>query len=307
MADYGDSISRAGGKTDVLAVIPSIGSPGFAAVAELQQNLDSMECVSCLVVSNSQSLTEFLQRASIPFVSEGINGGFGRSVRMGAQTHNAWAWLLIVNDDISFDTEAFSAVVAQYLKDADGLFEIVYFDADKARPLPRRREVFLQVSMMGKVLNNFSTPPQVREEESYRSFSCVAISRELYENSGGFDESLLFTYEDADFVARARHFGAVQRVVDESGVVHSHSLSSGKHVDKVLPVATYSAARYLDKLGGSTALNTVTIILALLVRLSFVPITRAAKLKHIRGIYNSVVAVLRRSHMRPQLPDYSKL
>jgi GT2 family glycosyltransferase len=306
VVEFGESLSSNDGNADVLAVIPSIGAPGFAAVAELQRKLESMESISCVVVSNSHRLTQYLESSSVPFVSDGINGGFGRSVQAGAGTDESWGWLLIVNDDISLDTETFTVALSKYLRDSSGLREIVYFDEDMPRPLPRRWEVFLQVSLIGKVLEKFWMP-KVPESTSYRSFSCVAISRELYDLSDGFDDDLLFTYEDADFVARSRQFGAVQRAVVESGVIHSHSMSTGKHVDKVLPVATYSAARYLDKRGGSLALNSATILLALAVRLAFVPVTRTMKKKHVSGIYHSAMTVVRRSHMRPQLPHYSKL
>lgn len=303
----GKSLSAEEEQTEVLAVIPSIGGPGFGAVAELQRNLEGIESVSCVVVSNSHSLTEYLRSLSVSMVSDGVNGGFGRSVQVGAGTDRAWGWLLIVNDDISLDTKTFESAVGRYLRNPSGLREIVYFDEDKARLLPRRWEVFLQVSLIGKVLENLRKREVVPESNSYRSFSCVAISRELYDLSRGFDEDLLFTYEDADFVARARKLGAVQRVAANSGVTHLHSVSSGKHVDKVLPVATYSAARYLDKRGGSLTVNTVIIILALLLRLALVPITRAPKNKHLSGICHSALAVIRRSHLRPQLPHYSKL
>jgi GT2 family glycosyltransferase len=265
-----------------------------------------MEAVSCVVVSNSRKLTQFLTESSVPFVSEGVNGGFGRSVQAGAATAESWNWLLVVNDDISFDSETFPTAVKNYLGDSTARREIVYFDADMPRSLPRRRDVFMQVSLVGKLLGKLKTPT-LTVAESYRSFSCVAISREIYALCNGFDEDLLFTYEDADFVARARQFGVVQRVVTESGVIHAHSLSSGKHVDSVLPVATYSAARYLDKLGGSIQVNSAIILLALLARLIFVPATRAPRSKHLRGIYDAAKAVIKRARMQPHLPEYSKL
>jgi GT2 family glycosyltransferase len=213
---------------------------------------------------------------------------------------------MIVNDDISIDPDAFAAAIRRHLSKDNGIHEIVYFDEDKLRTIPRRSDVFLQVSLIGKLLGRYQRTT-VPKTGSYRSFSCVAISRELFEKINGFDEDLVFTYEDADFVARAIEFGAVQKCATEGGVIHAHSVSSGRHVDRVLPVATYSAARYLDKRSGSFIANTIVIIFALAFRVLFVPFTRAKKINHLRGIFSSALAVARRSQHRPNLPDYTTL
>lgn len=293
-------------ETKILAVIPSIGGPGLKEVVDLQRTLQGLEHVFCVVVSNSRRLTQHLEASKTPFVTDESNGGFGRSVQSGARTDENWRWLLIVNDDINLDADTFSKAVNANLGANNKHPEIVYFDEDVSRPIPGLRDVFLQVSLLGNIIRKLRTP-HVSEKESYRSFSCVAISRELFDLNDGFDDDLLFTYEDADFVARARKFGARQRVVGECGVFHSHSLSSGRHIDKVLPVATYSAARYLDKRGSSLAVNSLVILLALLIRLAFVPVTRASKKRHLKGIYFSAKTVILRAHRRPQLPDYAKL
>lgn len=291
---------------DVLAVIPSIGGPDFGSVIDLQYKLQSIERISCVVVSNSHKLTKILNEQSVPFITDERNGGFGRSIGIGASTRDDWRWLLIVNDDISITAEFFSDAIEQYLSQNAEPLEIVYFDEDKPRSVPARLDVFLQVSLLGKIFSKLRKSPD-KAGLSYRSFSCVAISRDLYDLCQGFDEELLFTYEDADFVTRASQLGAVQRVAHASGVRHYHSVSSGKHVDTVLPVATYSAARYLDKIGGGTLSTSAIVLMALIVRLLFVPATRAAKWKHVRGIGRSAVSVLRRSSVRPDLPAYDTL
>lgn len=306
MIDAREGLPAAEPGTNVLAVIPSIGGPSFGAVVQLHRQLLSIQPISSVVVSNSHRLTEFLKDLSVPFTADGRNGGFGRSIRLGADTRADWDWLLIVNDDVTLDLDLFDVAVQNYLLGSSSSLEIVYFDEDKPRRIPHRVDVFLQVSLLGKAVGRIRKSP-AESPSTYRSFSCVAISRDLYNLCNGFDEDLIFTYEDADFVARASRLGAVQRVAKMSGVTHLHSISSGKHVDVVLPVATYSAARYLDKLTGQPTLNSIIVLLALLLRLAFVPVTRASKKKHVLGIRRSIAAVIRRMNVRPELPKYLDL
>jgi GT2 family glycosyltransferase len=295
-----------GNDVKVLAIIPSIGGPGFEAVSNLQQKLDGLDAFQSIVVSNSSRLSEYLGSVSVPYVTRSSNDGFGQSIKAGAEFSKSWSWLLVVNDDVSINEDTFAETAREYLIENTGALEIIYFDVDKLRRLPRRLEVFLQVSLLGKLVNKIQ-PSEFRGDKSYRSFSCVAISRELFDRSGGFDDDLVFTYEDADFVARAIKLGAVQRCPGGSGVVHAHSVSSGKHIDRVLPVATYSAAIYLDKKGGFTSLNTAIILSALVARLIFVPFTHSVKSKHVNAIFAAAVAVVKRFREKPRLPDYLDL
>ncbi|WAJ32010.1 hypothetical protein OUO20_12505 [Arthrobacter sp. FX8] len=301
-----DTLNNKAHGPDVLAVIPSIGGAGYDAVIELQDKLNSIEPISCLVISNSRSLTAHLRSLDVSVATDGSNRGFGHSVSIGAATSETWDWLLIVNDDINLEVDLFRAAIMGTLETQGVVNEIVYFDIDRIRRIPQRLQVFLQVSLLGKVLPVHEKHLHA-DSNSYRSFSCVAISRRTFELNAGFDPDLVFTYEDADFVSRAIRTGARQRCVTASGVTHSHSVSSGKYIDAVLPVATYSAAKYLDKLGSPRLLNTLIILAALALRILFVPATRSPKSKHLKGILSSCIAVINRGRVQPQLPLYSEL
>ena len=309
-----ESIDQASSRTEpsnsrpILAVVPSIGAPGVENVLQLLKHLDDVPLVRSTIASNSQRLTGELTKRAIAHVSDGNNGGFGDSIRKAAQAFPEWSWLLIVNDDISLDVEQFSAAVEEALSSCTEELKIIYFDVDRLRPLPKATDVFLQVSLLGKFLPEVTRGTSIDESQSYRSFSCVAVSRALYDSLDGFDMSLPFTYEDADFVRRAQAIGATQETVLASGVVHSHSVSSGKYIRQVLPVATFSAARYLDKLEKDRqGANTSLVLIALFLRIFGIPFSRAPKFEHFLAIFESARAVVRRMEEVPQLPDYREI
>src|SRR4029453_12957464 len=187
------------GDRSILAVIPSIGAPGLENVLQLVTDLDKVSSGATLIPSNSGRLTQELVARKIPYVSDGNNGGFGDSIRKAAEASEEWNWLLIVNDDMSVDAAAFSEAVATALQRSDDGLSIVYFDVDRPRPIPTETDVFLQVSLLNRFVRR-TVDDLAKESETYRSFSCVAISRMLYDKVQGFDTSLPFTYEDADFV-----------------------------------------------------------------------------------------------------------
>jgi GT2 family glycosyltransferase len=291
---------------EVLAVIPSIGGAGVASVLKLQRYLGQIDSFECVVVSNSLTLTKELELSECFFVTNHRNGGFGASIKLGASALDKWSWLLIVNDDIVLDPERFAETATDFLRADELRADIVYFDEDQQRTIPGAFEVFMQVSLLSNVIRRIPLRRTVTGH-TYRSFSCVAISRRLWEQSGGFDPDLPFTYEDADFVRRSIELDAVQICALESGVTHSHSVSSGRYVDRVLPVATYSAAMYLDKKNGRPRSNSLLLETALLIRVLLVPLAKSSRLKHLRGIRRAMSAVWQRQHSFPELPDYQRL
>lgn len=294
-------------RPSILAVIPSIAVGGFKSLEKLYKSLESCPGVNPVVMSNAERLSLDLEGAGISFLTQYENAGFGSSIDFAATRSNQWDWLLIVNDDIEIDLPLFECALDRHLT-VEGARSprILYFDEENARRIPTRLDVVLQVSLVGSWL---SKKVRLRAEEAraYRSFSCVAISRQLWTVLSGFDKSLPFTYEDADFVRRAYDAGFEQNLAYDSGIVHKHSISSGNHVSVVLPVATCSGALYLDKWYGHQSFNTVLIMGALLVRLLVVPFARASTAAHLSGIANSLVAVLKRRSQMPKLPLYGDL
>lgn len=291
----------------VLAVIPSISAGEVNNLGSLCRALDACEGVTAVVMSNAHRLTAELNDAGIRHLTQGANAGFGSSVTYAANESAPWDWLLIVNDDVQVQPADLQKAVEEHLSlKASKTPQLVYFDEEEARQIPTRGDVVLQVSLIGGWLSKKLRSGR-KPIHAYRSFSCVAISRQLWDLIGGFDPSLPFTYEDADLVRRAYQVGFSPVLASQSGVVHKHSVSSGQHVSAVLPVATYSGAVYLDKWYGKPVLNTMLLVSALFVRLFVVPFARPKKSSHIAGIAKAFSAVIRRRTCVPKLPLYGEI
>lgn len=290
----------------ILAVIPSINVRGHTKLEALYRSLLECEGLEPVIMSNSRRLTLALERSNLAHITQHANAGFANSVTY-ASTGREWDWLLIVNDDIELSGAVFQKAVREHLSRPASLeSHLVYFDQEPPREIPRRIDVVLQVSLIGARLARI-IPSLGPRRKTYRSFSCVAVSRALWEKVGGFDETLPFTYEDADFVRRAHEVGFREQVITNQCLEHKHSVSSGAHIASVLPVATYSGALYMDKWYGCHLLNSVLLTLALLSRIPIVPFARANKAAHLIGIVRSARAVWCRRASSPSLPYYEEL
>jgi GT2 family glycosyltransferase len=64
------------------------------------------------------------------------------------------------------------------------------------------------------------------------------ISREVFEETGGFTDAFFFSFEDLDFCLRARRAGFKTLWVPQAAAVHEGSLSIGRHSADRLYYAT---------------------------------------------------------------------
>lgn len=287
----------------ILAVIPSIGPPSVRGLVSMTTALRD-DGVRTLIVANSRNLALDLDGHNEGYVTEHSNVGFSRSINFGAAQDSLWKWLLILNDDVVVDQKAFSVALREL--DESGLDDIVYYDPERRR-IPRRIDVLFQVSLLGRIMDHGWTQRPLDPLDSYHSFSAVAISRRAWMALGGFDESLRFTYEDADFVIRARSKGLSARFRAESGVEHLHSVSTGRYIDRVLPVAIMSSVAYLRKWYGGIGGGRALILIGLAIRLPLSVFTQASKRRHIRGIFRAACAVVKNDPESVSLPGFESL
>jgi GT2 family glycosyltransferase len=289
--------------SNVRVVIPSL----LADTSRLASMCDAATRAgaSPVIIANSAHLCRQLTSSAIPHITSRRNDGFAASVVLGAE--GDWDWLVILNDDLVFDPDDLTACLSAKHLDAFDPATIVHFDNESARHIPTRLGVLLSVSLLSNVARKafsrwHASRPDV--ENSYRSFSAVAIGRRAWDRAGGLDTRYPFTYEDADFVRRARGHGVQVRAIQTS-IVHLHSQTGGRFITTVLPVATWSALEYLTKWFGNRTLHRWLLVLALGVRVPLAVLTTSQPRRQIRAIANAARALL--IDERPSLPEWESV
>jgi len=286
--------------SDVRVVIPSLlAEPSrLAAMCEAATRAGA----SPVIIANSAHLYRRLAAAGVPHLTSRRNAGFAASIVLGAE--GDWDWLVILNDDLVFDPDDLTACLSAKHLDGFDPATIVHFDNEHPRRIPNRVGVLLNVSLLSNIARKVLSRWHERRpdgDNSYRSFSAVAIGRRVWDMAGGLDTRYPFTYEDADFVRRARGHG-VQVTAIQTSIVHLHSQTGGRFITTVLPVATWSALEYLTKWFGNRALNRWLLMLALGVRAPIAALTTSQPRCHMRAIANAVRALM--IDERPSLPEW---
>jgi len=133
----------------------------------------------------------------------------------------------------------------------------------------------------------------------------VLLNRELWDRLDGFDPSLIYTFEDADFSRRAALMGADISFSAQVGAHHAASSTGRRHVDTVLPVAAWSASEYLAKWVMPRPAARAFCVTALTCRLAVTPVAGLPVRSHIRGIRRAIGALV--TGRPPALPEFERM
>lgn len=287
----------------VRVVIPSL--VGEVSVLASMCDAATSAGASPVVIANSARLHRQLESTAIPHITSGSNDGFAASVILGAE--GDWDWLVILNDDLSFDSDDLASCLSAERLGAFELETIVHFDDELARHIPTRRGVLLNVSLLFNIdrkLFRRWRADRPADKNSYRSFSAVAIGRRAWDLVGGLDTRYPFAYEDADFVRRATGLDVQMRCMHTS-IIHLHSQTGGRFVTAVLPVATWSALEYLTKWFGRRTLHRWLLVIALGVRAPIALVTMPRPRTQMRAVANAARALM--VDERPSLPEWDSV
>lgn len=292
--------SRLPAADELIAVVPTL-QRDTDHLRKLCRVLRAKGFAPRLVVTGKK-LDDALTATDLPRVSPRANPGFGAAVREGLASAPDWSWLLILNDDTEIDDSTLQTclqLTEQHLA-TDSV--LAYLDPGMRRSVPDRMSVFRSVSLLDSVLARLGIGGAVEADGPwYKSFSCSLISRGLWDELDGFDRRLIYTYEDADFGARALQAGATV-LAPNTGLLHEGNSTSKKHVATVLPVSVYSAREYLVSRGDGRIAASAVVAAALVVRCLSTPMAGVPMGAHLRGIGRGLRAVT--SGPAPSLPRY---
>ncbi len=259
------------------------------------------------IVPTGRSVQESVTKAGIPHVSIQANPGFGAAVTSGLNEVGEWDWVLVINDDIELEEGALLPHV-EALPDAMSK-TLIFLDPVEPKRIPGMGSTLGQVSLISapvaRLRRVFGSGRTKHSGDRFRPFSIVMISRGLWDGIGGLDEDMPYTFEDADFARRAELAGADLRFPATEGIRHPASSTSKRHVDKVVPVAAWSAASYMTRWYTPPGVARALCAGALATRALFVPITPADRRSHLVGIRRGISALL--TNRKPDLPDFDSV
>lgn len=287
----------------IVALIPSLRG----SLEHLRRLTDGLSAAGAdpFVVPTSVTLAVALQDSDIPHLTIGANPGFGASLTRAVAQVGGWDWMMPVNDDVTVDGDA----LRQELQLAQGGREVerlVYLDPGQPKPIPSAARTFAQISLIEPAFRRFrparAARPPYDSQHVFRPFSIALISNRLWQNLNGFDDRLVYTFEDADFGRRAAAAGAEILFPDVPGILHLSSSTSRRHMDVVLPVAVWSAYGYLQVLGASPLRARGVLITALLARMALIPFTKLPIGPHLRGVASSIESLV--AGRQPSLAHY---
>ncbi|MBD5786527.1 glycosyltransferase [Cellulosimicrobium terreum] len=152
----------------------------------------------------------------------GMNLGVARAVELGATE------LLLLNPDAWMAPEDVGALHDAVRDDPRALVVPRIERSDGTPWASGTTDLYLRDGTMHPTRARPAGFEVGRDVEEWVSGACVALSRTLWEDVGGFDPEYFLYWEDVDLSRRARAAGARLRVLDEVVAVHDEG---GTHRD----------------------------------------------------------------------------
>lgn len=284
----------------ILAVIPSLkGTPQQLTTLVTQLSEAGVES---LVVPTGATLERQLHDTDLHWLCIGENPGFARTINVAAAARR-WDWLLISNDDVSVEPLQLRSTLMQLGEGRCDTRQVALLDDVVPKRIPTKLDAFLDVSLLGNLLGStVGRWPKVDSYSGYRPFSFVIVGWDAWTELGGLNERFIYTGEDADFIRKARGAGVDVIMPPNTGIRHSSSGTSRSLIEFVLPPATWSKVVYLESLGVSRKKAKLICIVALLIRVLFIPVSSAPKISHLVGVTRSIFSIV--CSREPTLPSY---
>lgn len=182
-------------------------------IASIEKHLAS-EKVELIIANNDSSrfhLEEMTKnpKIEIKIIENGGNAGFGSACNIGARSA-AGNWLLFANPDIEFmDSSVFDAL--KFLEKSPRKMligaKIIESSKNAAQPWTCGKKMTL-VSILFR--NTLLKPwcKTAAAEMDWVSGTALLISKNNFEEIGGFDESFFMYFEDQDLCLRAKKTGS---------------------------------------------------------------------------------------------------
>jgi N-acetylglucosaminyl-diphospho-decaprenol L-rhamnosyltransferase len=227
------------GEPKLSVIVVNYGSHELVA-RNLAATLDGLDPVSAVVVDNftsskeQESIRSVCAKFDWSLVESDSNVGFGGGVRLGVErarqlgaTH-----LLLLNPDARLPAASVAALFAGVVEHPMELLAPFVVRPD-ATSFAELQDLYLSD---GSMLASRSRPAGISPTDviQWVSGACVALSLELWDATGGFDDDYFLYWEDVDLSARVWTVGGSVRVdmgltaVHDEGGTHGFTNSMAK-------------------------------------------------------------------------------
>lgn len=228
MAQHTESGAPAG----TAVIVVNFGSHALVD-ANLSRTLAGLEGVTGVVVDN---FTDPAERAAVSelcaargwtAVLSDRNEGFGTGVRRGVEAIRGRdvRTIVMLNPDAWMEPSALEALVAHAVRDPRALVAPLVVRPD-GTVFADLQDLYLAD---GTMRASRARPAEVREHEVLRwvSGACAALSLELWDASGGFDDDYFLYWEDVDLSARVWAVGGTVELDRDVSAVHDEGGTHG--------------------------------------------------------------------------------
>lgn len=146
------------------------------------------------------------------------NRGYGAACNLGARATNT-PFLLFLNDDTFLQNDCVAELYKSLCEEKDMIFQpMIHHEYAKQTRTGNPCDLFGAAGL--GFYGNCGTG------EFYASGAALAVSRNVYDSLGGFDETLFLYYDDVDLSWRARLFGIRVSAARTAFCFHSGGTSS---------------------------------------------------------------------------------
>ncbi len=205
----------------------------YGSSALVRANIAAFADAIVIVVDNFSSATERSTLKSLcdergwTFIGLPDNRGFGHGVNMGVARVRklGCSSVLLLNPDAQVSPEVLTALRLAVLENPGALLSPVILDS-------QARVVFQGVEVdarSGRIVRAGMTPSS-RVAWPWLTAACLAVSVELFDRVGGFDDGYFLYWEDVDFTHRAALAGAELIVREDLRAIHDEGLTQGDQV-----------------------------------------------------------------------------
>ena len=157
------------------------------------------------------------------------NFGFAAACNQGARISNS-KYIVFLNND----TEVTTGWIQSLIRCASSDFKVGIVGCKLLYPdytVQHAGVVFSQYNVHHIYRNFHPNHPAVNKYRQFQAVTaaCMLVSRKLFIQMGGFDESFINGFEDLDFCFRVRSQGLKVMYNPESVVIHHESKTPGRH------------------------------------------------------------------------------
>ena len=201
---------------------------------DIQKHCEYLEIELILTINFAESLNFRISDFSFPIklIHNATPKGFGSNHNQAFKVAQG-AYFCVINPDIRFESDPFSALLVHFFKPDFGVIApmVVGLDGaieDSARRFPT------PFTILSKVFGRYRTTDYVFQtddlEPDWVGGMFMLFPRQVFEQLHGFDERYFLYYEDVDLCGRLRLAGYRVVVCPGSQVVHHAQRSSHRNL-----------------------------------------------------------------------------